>query len=78
MFPLDAEAHYLLAAVLIDQRRDVEAIVVLRRALYLDSKFIVAHLALGLALGRTGEHEAAQRAFRTVHRLAEAQEASHG
>ncbi len=67
--PLDAEAHYLLAAVLIDLRCDVEAIAVLRRALYLDSKFIVAHLALALALDRIGESEPARRALRTVRRL---------
>jgi chemotaxis protein methyltransferase CheR len=67
--PLNAEAHYLLAAVLIDLRCDVEAIAVLHRALYLDSKFIVAHLALALALDRIGESEPARRALRTVRRL---------
>jgi chemotaxis protein methyltransferase CheR len=67
--PLDPEAHYLLAVVLIDLRRDLEAADVLRRVVYLDSKLIIAHLALGLALARLGERAPARLAFRTVRRL---------
>jgi chemotaxis protein methyltransferase CheR len=40
-----------------------------RQALYLDGGLVVAHLALGGALARLGEHAHARRAFRNADRL---------
>lgn len=66
-----AEAHYLEAVTLIDQRRDDEAALVLGRALYLDRRLVAAHFALGLLLERRGDPQGARRAYRNVQRLCE-------
>ena len=67
--PLSAEAHYLQAVALIDQRKDDEAAAALQRALYLDRQMVAAHFALGLLYGRQGNADGARRALRNTRRL---------
>lgn len=64
-----AELHYLHAVLLSEAARVTEAAAAARRALYLDRTLVVAHLALGGALGRLGERNGAERAFRNAERL---------
>lgn len=47
--------YYLLATILEEQHRPADAVQALKRAIYLDSKFILAHFALGnIALQENG------------------------
>lgn len=55
---VDPAGHYMRAVVLQEQGATNEAIEALKRALYLDQNFVLAHFDLGhltLRLGRTGE-----------------------
>lgn len=63
------ELVYLHAVLLAEGGWHVEAAQAARRALYLDPKLAVAHLALGGALARLGDGVGAQRAFRNAERL---------
>ena len=65
----DAELVFLHAVLLAQGGHHRAAADALRRALYLDRRLIVAHLALGDALARGDDHEGALRAFRTAERL---------
>jgi len=65
----DGELHYLHAVLLGEAERVADAAAAARRALYLDRSLVVAHLALGSALGRLGDTEGARRAFRNAERL---------
>lgn len=67
--PMSAEAHYLQAVSLIDQRKDDEAAAALERALYLDRQMVAAHFALGLLCERQGNAAGARRALRNARRL---------
>lgn len=67
--PTSAELMYLHALLLAEGRRLAEAIAALRRALYLDRKLVVAHLALGHVLARADDREGARRALRNAGRL---------
>jgi chemotaxis protein methyltransferase CheR len=64
--PLRSEAHYLHGLALGNLGNDTEALVVLRKAVYLDSDDGFAHFLLGGALERTGEHLAAARSYRAA------------
>ena len=64
-----ADSQYVEATALIDQRRDDEAFAMLRRAIYLDPKLVVAHLALGLLLARRGDRAGARRELGLVRKL---------
>ena len=64
-----AELIYLHAILLSQAGNHAEAADALRRALYLDRRLIVAHLALGDVLTRLGEAAAARRAFRAAEQL---------
>lgn len=64
-----AELHYLHAVLLSEAERVADAAAAARRALYLDRSLVVAHLALGGALGRLGDTDGARRAFRNAERL---------
>jgi chemotaxis protein methyltransferase CheR len=64
-----AELAYLHAVLLLQGSRPVEAAAAARRALYLDRDLVVAHLALGDALARTGDVAGARRAIRNAQRL---------
>lgn len=64
--PLRAEAHYLHGLALTNLGRDAEALVVLRKAVYLDPHDGFAHFLLGGALERSGEARAAGRSYRAA------------
>ena len=64
--PLRAEAHYLQGLALTNLGRDAEALVVLRKAVYLDPHDGFAHFLLGGALERSGEPVAAARCYRAA------------
>ncbi|MBV9291666.1 MAG: tetratricopeptide repeat protein, partial [Frankiales bacterium] len=64
--PLRSEAHYLHGLALSNLGRDEQALVVLRKAVYLDPEDGFAHFLLGGALERTGEHLAAARSYRAA------------
>ncbi|MCW2621541.1 MAG: methyltransferase, CheR-type, partial [Frankiales bacterium] len=61
--PLDARAHYLRGASLADLSRDGEALVSLRKAVYLAPQDGFAHFQLACALGRLGDVPAARREY---------------
>lgn len=63
---VDPGLHYLCATILQEQHREGEAIAALKRALYLDSSFALAHFALGNLLLRTGDAPAARKTFRNL------------
>jgi len=69
-FPLCAGVHLLEAAMLTADHRDREAIVALRRAVYLDASIALAHLMLGEALRRLGRVPEAAKAFATAANVA--------
>lgn len=58
----DAASHYLLSTILDEQGHSEEALQTLRRVLYLQPDFVLAHLSLG-ALGRRLGHMDATRHF---------------
>jgi chemotaxis protein methyltransferase CheR len=64
--PLRAEAHYLQGLALTNLGRDAEALVALRKAVYLDPELGFAHFLLAGALERSGEHRAAARSYRAA------------
>jgi chemotaxis protein methyltransferase CheR len=64
--PLRSEAHYLQGLALGNLGRDAEALVVLRKAVYLNPADGFAHFLLGGALERLGEHVAASRSYRAA------------
>ncbi|MDX1513811.1 MAG: CheR family methyltransferase [Gammaproteobacteria bacterium] len=66
---LDAQHHYLLALVHQELGQLVEAISSLRKALYLDPKFVLAHVALGGIYRRRSAQSASRRAYRAALRL---------
>jgi chemotaxis protein methyltransferase CheR len=64
--PLRADAHYLHGLALTNLGRDAEALLVLRKAVYLEPEDGFAHFLLGGALERTGELVAAARSYRAA------------
>jgi chemotaxis protein methyltransferase CheR len=64
--PLRAEPHYLQGLAFTNLGRDAEALVALRKAVYLDPQHGFAHFLLAGALERTGEHRAAARSYRAA------------
>lgn len=67
--PVSAELH-LLSAMLIEELGDAEAAVsAAMRAIYIDARCIMAHVALGSALVRAGAGVAARRSFHNAMRL---------
>ncbi|MCX6844857.1 MAG: tetratricopeptide repeat protein [candidate division WOR-3 bacterium] len=63
---LDAGLHYLHATILQELNREAEAIASLRRALYLDPDFVLAHFALGNLALRQGDVRTGRRNFENV------------
>lgn len=63
---LDPQAHYLFALALIHSDQHSEAERVLRRALYLDTDYALAHYQLGVVALEQGRRDDAHRAFRNV------------
>jgi chemotaxis protein methyltransferase CheR len=64
--PLRAEAHYLHGLALTNLGRDGEALVVLRKAVYLEPQDGFAHFLLAGALERCDEPVAAARSYRAA------------
>jgi chemotaxis protein methyltransferase CheR len=64
--PLWAQAHYLQGVALTNLGRDADALVVLRKTVYLDPEHGFAHFLLGGALDRLGEPMAASRSYRAA------------
>jgi chemotaxis protein methyltransferase CheR len=64
--PLRADAHYLWGVALTNLGRDADALVVLRKTVYLDPEHGFAHFMLGGALDRVGEGVAAARSYRAA------------
>jgi chemotaxis protein methyltransferase CheR len=64
--PLRSEAHYLHGLALTNLGRHAEALVILRKAVYLDAEDGFAHFLLAGALERTGELLAAARSYRAA------------
>jgi chemotaxis protein methyltransferase CheR len=64
--PLWAQAHYLQGVALTNLGRDADALVVLRKTVYLDPDHGFAHFLLGGALERLGEPVAASRSYRAA------------
>jgi chemotaxis protein methyltransferase CheR len=67
--PDSAELLYLHALLLLQVDRAEEAALAARRALYLDRRLVVAHLALADASVRSGRNENARRSLRNARRL---------
>jgi chemotaxis protein methyltransferase CheR len=67
--PLRADAHYLQGLALTNLGRDAEALVALRKAVYLDPQLGFAHFLLAGALERSGEPRAAARSYRAAAAL---------
>lgn len=66
--PTDPIRHYYLALVLEHGGDAVQAEQSLRRAVYLDRSFIMAHLQLGLLLRRRGDLSGARKSFHNALR----------
>jgi chemotaxis signal transduction protein len=64
--PLRTEAHYLQGLALSNLGRDAEALVALRKAIYLDPQHGFAHFLLAGALDRQGERIAAARSYQAA------------
>jgi chemotaxis protein methyltransferase CheR len=64
--PLWAQAHYLQGVALTNLGRDADALIVLRKTVYLDPEHGFAHFLLGGALERLGEPVAASRSYRAA------------
>ena len=63
---LDPGLYYLCATILQEQNREDEAMAALKRALYLDPNFVLAHFALGNLVQRQGNAAAAKKHFKNV------------
>lgn len=71
---LNKAAYMLLATIRLEQARVEEAMECLRKALYLDQDFVVAHFMLGKLLNALdGGHEQAMRHYGAAYRLLEAE-----
>jgi Flp pilus assembly protein TadD len=64
--PLWAEPHYLQGVALTNLGRDADALIVLRKSVYLDPDHGFANFLLGGALDRLGERVAAARSYRAA------------
>jgi chemotaxis protein methyltransferase CheR len=63
---LNPGLYYLSATILQEQDRDGEAIAALKRALYLDPNYVLAHFAQGNLSQRHGKAAAAKKSFDNV------------
>lgn len=68
---LNKAAYILLATIRQEQARGEEAVKNLRKALYLDQDFVIAHFMLGKLLGSSGGGSQAQMHIRTAYKLLE-------
>ena len=65
--------HYLMATVLQELGRTEDAVVSLRRTLYLDTKFILAYVALGNISRKCGKHKESVKHFENALSLLNSQ-----
>ncbi len=70
---LNPVAHYLRAMILQEQGALLKAMEALRRAIYLDQEFIIAHFALGNLARAAGRLKEADRSFTNVLQLLDRQ-----
>lgn len=68
---LDPLLHYLLATILQFANDDAGAIQALKKALFLDDKFIIAHFTLGVLMLKEHHGTEAQRHLRNARKLLE-------
>ncbi len=61
--------HYLLAMVLLAKKDEAAARDALKRAVFLDQNFVMAHFSLGNLYHRWGDVEAARRQYRILQKL---------
>lgn len=66
---LDPAIHYLQATILQEMDRGDEAAAALRRAIYIDQNFAVAHFALGHLLSRQGKKRASSKHLQRARTL---------
>jgi len=66
---MDAGAHYLRATILQEQGALNEAVRALRRILYLDPNFVLAHFTLGTVALQLKRFEAAEKHFENARSL---------
>jgi len=71
---LNAAAQFTLGLILEHSGANREAREALRRAIYLDRSFVLAHYHLGASFQAEGDRAAARRSFNAVLRLARAME----
>jgi chemotaxis protein methyltransferase CheR len=71
-YPLCPELYYLLAHLRLLDDDHNQAILLLRKAIYLAPSLIMAHFMLGSLLQRIGDRTGAERYFRNAMELAEA------
>jgi chemotaxis protein methyltransferase CheR len=64
--PMRADAHYLRGMALANLGRDSDALVALRKAVYVDPKAGFAHFLLAGCLSRLGNADAAARSYRAA------------
>jgi len=68
---LRASNHYLLSIILLEQGEIAEAAAALKRALYIDHDFVVAHFALGNLNRQAGRQKESKRDFANALHLLE-------
>ncbi len=61
--------HYLLAIILLAKKEEAAARDALKRAVFLDQDFVMAHFSLGNLYRRWGDVEAARRQYRILRKL---------
>jgi chemotaxis protein methyltransferase CheR len=66
---LDPSLHYLQATILQEMGRAGEAVASLKRAIYIDQEFIIAHFALGHLLQHQGKYREAGKHLETARSL---------
>lgn len=66
---LDADYHYLYGTILQEQGRLDEAVASLRRAVFLEPNFVVAHFALGNIARQRGKDKDADRHYRIALKI---------
>jgi chemotaxis methyl-accepting protein methylase len=76
--PLDADAHFVLGIVELEDGSPRAAVASLRRALYVDPDFGIAAFALACAYDSLGDHGAARRAYEQAVRTIDPADDRHG
>ncbi len=65
---LDPCIYYLMATVMHEQGKDMEAIDNLKKAIYLDNDFVLAHFLLGNLNMKLGKYDVGKKSFNQAHR----------